>query len=70
MINKEVPKSGCFITKATGTSKKILATTKSVTTGLLSRLEKYQASIIGMAIRITSEGCILVNPKLSQRCAP
>ena len=55
-INKAVPKSGCFIIRATGISSSMAAIVKSVILGLASLLAKNQASIMGTAMRIISEG--------------
>ena len=53
----------------TGTASSSVATTNTCQRIMLSRFWKYQASISGMAIFMTSEGCT-TTPILSQRREP
>ena len=55
-INKAVPKSGCFMIKPIGINSMMAAIAKSAILGLASLFAKNQASIMGTAIRIISEG--------------
>ena len=68
-ISSEVPRSGCFITRPTGTASSRPAMTKSSPRNCPSRRWNHQASISGIAILRISEGCTSM-PTLSQRVAP
>jgi hypothetical protein len=64
-----VPRSGCLITRATGTSSSSAGHQEIGTRSMPSRFWNHQASISGMAIFRISLGWI-TTPRLSQRVAP
>jgi hypothetical protein len=65
-----VPRSGWCRISTTGIAISSAAKAKSMVRIEVSRLWKYQASIIGSASRISSDGWIVITPRLSQRVAP
>ena len=65
-----VPRSGCSAISSTGTSTSSSAPRVWGTDGGSGRSCRYQATIIGRAIFMISEGWKRRNPRSSQRCAP
>ena len=67
--SSEVPRSGCFMTRPTGTASSRPAAAKSSGRSVPSRFWNHQASISGMAILRISLGWMTM-PTLIQRVAP
>lgn len=69
-ISSEVPRSGCFMMNSTGIASSTAPMTWSENLVLSSRRAKYQASNMGTAIFMSSEGWMRTTPRCSQRRAP
>ena len=69
ITSREVPRSGCFMIRPTGSSSRTPATRKSSGRSWPSRRWNHQASIRGVAILRISLGW-MTTPRLIQRLAP
>ncbi len=69
-MSSAVPRSGWRLMRNVGTTMRIDAITKSGQRMRPSNFWKYQASIIGSATFMSSEGWMRATPRLSQRREP
>ena len=69
-ISSAVPRSGCLAISSTGTTISAPATSSCSRRGGSRLSDRYQATIIGTASFMISEGWKRTTPRSSQRCAP